>query len=110
MNDRKRRVGKNEALFRRVNEQIESLNESFGALVGRMTIVCECGNKTCIEQIGISPDEYEALRADPTLFAVKPGHDVPNTERVIDKTERYWTVRKHTGEPAALATELDARS
>ena len=110
MDERARRVGENEALFRHVNEQIESLNESFGAFSGRMTIVCECGDNTCIEQIDVSPDEYERLRADPTLFAIKPGHEAPDVETVVEKTDRFWTVQKHPGEPAQLATELDSRS
>ena len=110
MDDRTRRVGENEALFRRVNEQIESINESFGARSGRMTIVCECGDTNCIEQIEIAPDEYDRLRADPTLFAIKPGHEVPETERVVDTTDRYWIVQKAAGEPAELARELGTRS
>jgi hypothetical protein len=35
MDERAARVGKNEALFRNVNERIEQLNESFAAVTDR---------------------------------------------------------------------------
>ena len=45
MNDeRARRVGLNEAIFRQVNEQIRGLNREFGAEHGTMTAICECGH------------------------------------------------------------------
>jgi hypothetical protein len=110
MDERGERIGRNEALFRQVNEQIEGLNESFGVLAGRMTLVCECGSQTCLDQIELTPAEYEQIRADPQLFAIKPEHDIPDVEDVVERGERYWIVRKASGEPARLAEQLDPRS
>jgi hypothetical protein len=54
-------------------------------------------------------DEYEALRAEPTRFAVKPGHVLPDQERIVEERPGYAVVEKigHAGERAA---ELDPRS
>ena len=67
MSERERRIGRNEEVFRRVNEQIEQVNEAFGSVAGTMTLVCECGDTSCIEQIELTPEEYERLRSDPDL-------------------------------------------
>ena len=106
---RTERIGRNEALFRQVNEQVEELNETFGAAANVSTVVCECGDQSCIDQITLAKPEYERLRSDPILFLVVPGHDIPDVEHVIERTDRYWVVRKDAGEPARIARELDER-
>jgi hypothetical protein len=108
MGERARRVGENEALFRSVNEQVRELGNEFGSETLR--IVCECGEQSCIEQIELSPGEYEAVRADATLFAIKPGHEVPNVETVVERNAGYWVVRKDAGAPRKIAEETDPRS
>ena len=61
MNDeRARRVGLNEALFRRVNEEIESLNDAFGGQ-STLSVICECGDGQCMERIEISLVDYERV-------------------------------------------------
>ena len=106
MSERERRIAKNEEIFRRVNEQIEQINEAFGEVAGSMTLVCECGDTSCIEQIAVAPEEYRRLRADPTMFAIKPGHEIPDVEDVVDRLDRYWVVKKHEGGPAEVARAL----
>jgi hypothetical protein len=108
VDERARRVGENEALFRSVNEKVRGLNQTF-AVAGTMRIVCECGEQSCIEQIEIEPPAYEALRADPTLFAIKQHHDVPDVETVVERNDEYWVVRKDRGEPERVARETDPR-
>jgi hypothetical protein len=107
--ERARRIGENEALFRRVNNAVEEINEVRRIESDEFEIVCECGDQACIEQIPLSRGEYEALRADPTHFAIKPEHEIPPVERVIAKNPRYWIVEKHEGAPARIARELEAR-
>jgi hypothetical protein len=106
MTARERRIGRNEEIFRRVNEQIEQVNQAFGAVAGSMTLVCECADVACIEQIEVTPDEYTRLRSNPTLFAIKPGHEIPDVENVIERLDRYWVVEKHEGDPADAAREF----
>jgi hypothetical protein len=108
MDERARRVGENEALFRSVNEQVRGLNETF-LVQDTLRIVCECGEQSCIEQLEIEPGAYEALRADSRLFAVKPGHEVPDVETVVVRHEGYSVVCKDRGEPEEIARETDPR-
>jgi len=106
--ERAKRVGANEALFRSVNEQVHDLNSSF-LVEGGLRIVCECGTQSCMEQIELSAPEYEAVRADSSLFAVRPGHDDPAVETVIHRKDEYWVVRKAPGAPQRIARETDPR-
>ena len=107
--ERMERVGRNEALFRAVNEHVEGLNDTFGALTGTMVVVCECADPMCIEQIELSREQYETVRSSPTQFAVKPGHIVDDVEHVCRKADGHWVVGKDGGEPAKVAEQLDTR-
>jgi hypothetical protein len=106
VSERKRRIADNEAIFRNVNEEIRALNATL-ATVTEMRIVCECGTRSCADQFAITPEDYSRLREDSTLFAIRPGHDFPETETTVSKRDDYWVVRKDPGEPAARARETD---
>ena len=102
MSERKRRIAENEAVFRSVNEEIRALNATL-ATATELRIVCECGTRSCADQFSITPEDYTRVRQDSTLFAIKPGHDFPETETTVSKHGHYWIVRKDPGEPAAIA-------
>jgi hypothetical protein len=106
--ERARRVGENEALFRSVNEQVSDLNQTF-LVEGMLRIVCECGVQSCLEQIDVAPGSYEAVRADSALFMIKPGHEVPEVETVVERNDTYFVVRKAPGVPQRIARETDPR-
>jgi hypothetical protein len=110
MDERQRRIGENEILYRTVNEKIEDLNAAFGTLTETMTVVCECGDGSCTEQIQLEVPTYERVRADPALFVTVPGHEVPDVESVVERTDGFQLVRKDPGGPAELAAEHDPRS
>jgi hypothetical protein len=110
VDERARRIGVNEAMFREINERIESLNEAFGPITGTMSVVCECGGAMCIEQIQVEPGDYERIRGDATLFIIVPGHEVPDVETVVERVNGYHVVRKNPGEPERVAEETDPRS
>jgi hypothetical protein len=103
---RTERIGRNEDLFRKVNDQIEGVNEAFGTITGTMSILCECGMLDCIEHIDLAIDAYRELRANPTRFAVRPGHELPDVETVVERHEAYYVVEKAEGAPAWLAENL----
>jgi hypothetical protein len=104
VDERQRRLGLNEALFRAVNERIDDLNETFRTKGEELETVCECGDASCVERIAVPKDEYERIRRDPTLFLLVPGHDDASAEAVVDEDQRtYIVVRKHPGGPADLA-------
>ena len=109
MDERAQRVGFNEALFRTVNEQVHALNDRFPVAADPMSAICECGRFNCDERIELPPHEYEAVRKDSTLFVIRPNHDAPDLEDVVERRDAYWVVRKHEGEPAHLARRTDPR-
>jgi len=106
MNERARRIGENEALYRSVNEKIEDLNQSFGLLAETMAVVCECGRLECSEQIELDIPTYEHVRSDPTFFVILPGHEEPDVETIVEEHGTFNVVRKDPGEPARIAREL----
>jgi hypothetical protein len=109
MGAREERIGLNEAVFREVNERIENLAETFDLTSQQLDLVCECGDGGCVEKISMSHEEYELLRSDPHLFAVYPGHEIPDVERLVDKRKGYDVVVKHHGVPEVVAEQTDPR-
>lgn len=109
MGERARQVGVNEALFRAVNEQIESLNQQLGT-TRDMQVVCECGNSQCVDRFGISFEVYERVRKDPRRFVVAPGHVLPEFEAVLEEHEAFHIIEKIHAEPEQIAEETDPRS
>jgi hypothetical protein len=109
IDERQRRIGRNEALFREVNERIERVTQSLQVTTETMAILCECGDETCTERIEVSLPEYERVRADSTLFFVCSTHESAGVEEILERREGYDIVRKRAGEAAELARELDRR-
>jgi hypothetical protein len=110
MDERAKRIGLNEAVFREVNERVRSINEGFGGRLETAEFVCECGDTACTERIRLTMTEYENLRAKPTHFAIKDGHEIPDVEDVVERCENYIVVEKKAGDPAELARAVDPRS
>ena len=70
--ERTRRVARNQAMYRQVNERLEDLNDALGEISREFRVVCECADVTCMEQITLSRQAYERTRANPTQFIVSP--------------------------------------
>jgi len=104
------RVGKNEALFREVNERIRELNEVFdsGSPAELTDFVCECSLEDCHDYVQLTLGEYRDVRAHSMRFLVAPGHLwTPDAEDAVTRRERYWIVEKK-GARADGAAELGA--
>ena len=108
MSERERRIGRNEALFREVNERLKNLNTEFSGLSGVMEIVCECGDLGCAEQLTLPAARYEDVRSDPTWFVIVPGHEVNDVEIIVARHPGYDIVQKQSG-AALVVEELDPR-
>ena len=106
MDARAERIGRNEAIFRSVNESIMGLESGWDAASELAQFVCECGDETCRERIQMSLEEYAAVRTDAAQFVLVRGHQAPDVETVVAETDRYAVVRKREGEPADLARRL----
>jgi len=109
VDSRQQRVAKNEALFRRVNERIEEINETLAG-DSESDFLCECGNDDCTSPVSLTLAEYEEVRRDPTHFLIAHGHEVVDVEKVIRETDRYAVVKKFAGEAERIAVETDPRS
>lgn len=110
MDDRERRFARNEALFREVNERIGEVAASHGdGDVYRYEFFCECGNADCTFVVELSRAEYEGVRRNPRRFIVRPTHDVPEVEKVVEQHDDYWVVEKED-EAAEYVERLDPRS
>jgi hypothetical protein len=88
-----------------VNARIEDVNAALGTVTDTFSIICECGDAACTDQITIDVGDYERLRRDPTRFVLVGGHEDPAVETIVEDHSNYAVVRKHEGEPAALARE-----
>ena len=109
VDEREERVGRNEALFRQVNERLKEIGENFSLVSESADFVCECGTAACAEPIRLPLTEYERIRSEPELFFVVPGHELSDVESVVETNEGYDVVRKHEGTPAQFARETDPR-
>jgi hypothetical protein len=101
--ERQIRGGKNQALFRDVNEQIKGVLH-----MTYIDFLCECADMECMEIIRLKQAEYETVRTHPERFPIKPGHDVPELERVVEEHDRYVVVEKVEA-AAEAARKLDPR-
>jgi hypothetical protein len=103
---REERIARNETLFREINERVREVREDERG--EHIPFLCECGREECTETIALSIAEYEKVRSDPSLFAVKPGHEIGNVESPVRRDSRFVIVRKHPTE-ATIAIESDPR-
>ena len=103
--DRERRAGLNEALFREVNEQIRGLDDDGGTI----TVICECADADCTERLELFVSEYERVRDDALLYVIALGHELQDVERVVERRDRWEIVRK-VGVASEVAEETDPRS
>ncbi len=101
----KQRVAMNEATFRRVNEGMEARQDPEGLL----TFVCECGRLGCNKLIELTREEYEAVRANSRQFAIVEGHEIPESEEIVRRTERYTVVEKGDDPEAEIVEHTDPR-
>ena len=109
LDDRQQRIGRNEALFREVNERLERLHDSFDVSSEEAQFLCECGDATCAQPIELTREEYERIRADSALFAIVAGHEQPDVEEIVEENDRFHVVRKQA-EARETAARLDPRS
>jgi hypothetical protein len=110
MDERERRLGLNEVLFREVNERLADLRDPSVAHGSTYDFICECANRDCDARVALTIEEYEAVRRTPTHFVIHRGHQFPEIESIVREAERYAVVQKREGEAAELATEHDPRS
>jgi hypothetical protein len=86
----KKRLARNQALFREVNERIVEMCSNGEAVA----FLCECSDPECVTTILMRPDDYEHIRAASARFLVTPGHELPEIERVVSRENGHVIVEK----------------
>jgi hypothetical protein len=107
------RLAQNEALFREVNERVVEVATHFIEVETKSEAVeftCECGRRDCAEPIAMTVAEYQAIRAEPTRFAVLPAHELPEVESVVERHSTYVVVEKRDPDAQEIARETDPRT
>jgi hypothetical protein len=56
--------------------------------------ICECGMTECRLPVQMPRERYEAIRRNPRHFFVKPGHELPEVETVIEREEEFLVIEK----------------
>ena len=77
-----------------VNERFGGLAETFRFIATEPSFSCECADLTCAQQMPMTRDEYDAVRAHATHFAVRPGHVLSDVEDVVSEHDAYVVVAK----------------
>ena len=96
------RLGKNQALFRAVNSEIDDMAKEQSTVLP-LNFLCECADPDCDAYIELTQGEYEAVRRNPTRFFVLPDHVVPEVETTVDDRGRF-------GAGARIVEAIDASS
>ena len=105
---REERVGRNQSVFRAVNEEMRGLNESFASITDEYAIVCECADLSCAETVLVRPFDYFAVRGNPRRFIVLAGHVFPEAERVVAEVDGHVVVEKF-GAAGDLAEAIEPK-
>lgn len=99
------RAGRNEALFREVNETVAKLEERLDAKGSDLLpVICECALTDCLTRLEISLVEYANVRKYSHRFIVARGHEQPEVERIVRRARGYVVVEKDG--VAAVAADL----
>ena len=86
------RIALNEALFKDVNKNI--LKTSAEGRYEEAHFICECGEISCEAKISLPVETYRAIRQNKLHFFVKPGHEIPKAETVLERHESYCLIEK----------------
>jgi hypothetical protein len=92
------RIVQAELFFRAINEEIARLDGHAST-----TFICECGNPACLEALELSSPALQQLHAENGLFVVLPGHEIPDVETVVARSNGYLIVRKNVSEDQILS-------
>lgn len=90
MATRAERLAANEARFREINEAAEDRRRQ----TGKGRYVCECASSGCVSWIDVDSAEYGRIHSNARHFIVRPAHERPDIERVVERSDDYLVVEK----------------
>lgn len=89
MNSAARR-GRNEALFREVNDRIADMSTTSDLV----DFICECSDKACLHTFTVDMEMYRHVREHDRRFLVTPGHVDHEVEAVVGTWSDFVIVEK----------------
>jgi hypothetical protein len=102
------RLAANEA--RRENERSIRPDDEQWVIGSRLLeLECECADPDCGAKLRLTNRGYAEVRRDALAFLVAPGHEIPDIEEVLQRTDDLYVVRK-LGVGAQVAEQTDPRS
>lgn len=93
LRSRKQRA-KNEVLFRKANEQIQSTARRLYEKEEKDLFLCECSSDECFEHLPVALKDYEKLTEGEARFIVLTDHDQSDLERIVSQHDGYVVVEK----------------
>jgi hypothetical protein len=102
---REERMAVNQTIFRAANEAI---GKAGAEGTRKLQFLCECGDRSCLETIEVSRDEYEAVRSNPACFVLAPGHETEG-DRTVEERDGY-TIATKVGKAREIAMQRDPRT
>jgi hypothetical protein len=100
--DRAESVALTEAAYRIANERMAAWEERQSS-DGAESYYCECAIDRCREEIRLTREQYEAVRAQPRQFFVLHGHIIEDLETELERYDTYSVIEK----PKQLGPLLD---
>lgn len=110
-----RRLAENEAIFRRLNEQVNTGFLETNRLAQEdnqpefivslksddvpLQFYCECADENCAHRIPMTLAEYRAIHKNRSRFVIAPGHEVTSVEEIIKEAPGYMVVEKRQTPP-----------
>jgi len=103
----KRRMGENEAVFRKRNERVQHEFEQLkkiaadhnqehfvASLDTPLYYICECSDENCRDRVRLPLKQYSAIHKHRNRFVVQIGHETELIERVLETLSGYSVVEK----------------
>jgi hypothetical protein len=109
------RLAENEAMFRRINEQVQAGYDETNRLASEdgqpefmvgiastdtpIDFYCECADENCAKRVSLTLQEYREIHKNRRQFVIAPGHEVTLVEKVIAEMPTYTIVEKNVKPP-----------
>ena len=92
------RRAENEVIFKAHNqfilEQVNNILPESNKPTFKIAFICECSDEACQKKIALTVRDFRRHTMNPRRFIIKPGHEQPDIEQVIDRRRGYELVEK----------------
>jgi hypothetical protein len=77
--------------------------------IGDATLICECADARCNATLPVTAADYAKRSSGAHGFWVRPGHEIPSLEQVVEQNDDYAVVQKlSAASPYGVSTRLTA--